>query len=97
MNPSRFKINYVIRTHHGFQTMRDKQHGSTREPSLDCLSDVFLQIPIKSTHRLVQDQELRVTQDGTCQPEALTLPTGKAQSLLSYPGVVFFRQAFDEI
>jgi hypothetical protein len=77
--------------------MGDKQDGSTRQSLIDGLFNGALQIPIKRAHRLVEDQELRISQDGACQTQTLTLPTGKAQSLLPYPSIVFVGQALDEV
>src|SRR5215472_2969455 len=79
------------------QTVRDREHGSAFDQSLERLLDLPLRFGIDAARRLVQDENAGIVQDRTRDRDALTLAAGERMSALTHDGVVALPELADEV
>ena len=95
-NSSLRKHHNPIRMRNRAQAVRDhKARSVTHQFGQAFLYESFI-FRIQITGGLVQYQDLGVGQDGTCDGQALTLPTTQFDTPLANQRLVPFRQLFDE-
>ena len=78
------------------QAMSDHDHRASLCDLVETCEDMCLALRIERTRRLVEDQDLRVGDEGTCNGDALALSTGKQAAALADKGIVALRHFADE-
>jgi hypothetical protein len=76
--------------------MRYHDTRLTFHQPVECLEDQLLGRCIQPGTGLVQNQDRRITNDGACNSDSLTLAPGKSNASLARDRVVPFRQLADK-
>ncbi len=80
----------------GGEAVRYREGGPPLHQPADGLLDLFLGLHVHGGGGLVQDQDLRVVEDGAGQGDALALPAGEPGAPLAHLGVVAVGLGHDE-
>src|SRR5215469_1363625 len=78
-----FHYDDAVRSEDGRQAMSDYDRGATRRQRGECLLHGMLGFGIERARRLVEQQDRRVAKYRSGDCDALSLPTGEANALLT--------------
>src|SRR5512144_1210092 len=78
------------------QPMRDDEHRSASEQSVDRLLDETLGLRVERGGRLIENEDRRIDEQGTRDREALALATGEPRAALAEHGIVALRKLDNE-
>lgn len=81
----------------GLEAVGDDDDGFVLEEFAECLRDMDLRKAIKCARRLVEDEDLGVTEEYTSDREALAFSSGEADSLLSDEGIESIWEPIQEV
>src|SRR5713226_136271 len=96
-DPALVKNQDEVSLGHRREIMSDQQAGSSSHKALQGLPDLRFALRIKARHRLVQDQDGGVPDDGPRNSDSLLLASGKARSTLTDNSVVRVLKLKDEV
>ena len=87
----------IIRGDEGADSLSDDERGSILQCGVEGLTDLCFRSRIHRTGAVVQNQDRRLLQHGSGNAESLLLTTGDIDTALVDPGLIFFREPFDEV
>src|SRR5215217_1731654 len=86
-----------IRAGHGVQIVGNDQGRLPGHEAIQGFLDLRLALDIETRHRLVQDQDGGVPDDGPRDSDPLSLPSREGVAPLSYDGLVPILEVHDEV
>src|SRR6516225_7712843 len=86
-----------VSAEHGCQTVGDDNRGTARRQRGQRALHSKLRLGIERARRLIEQQDRRVSQDGSGDRKALTLPAREAYALLAEKRVETARQVVEEL
>src|SRR5688500_7519185 len=86
-----------VRPSHGVEIVGNDQGRLSGHEAIQGFLDLRLALDVEASHRLVQDQDGGVADDGPGDGYPLALPSGEGVAPLTYDGLVPLLEAHDEV
>ena len=90
-----FQDKNLIDITQGTEAVRDHDHRAIHDQLVQRVHDLGLGLNVEGCSGLVEDQDGGVAQESTGNGNPLPLTTGEVLALLTYGGIVAFRQVYD--